>query len=109
MDANNLSPSRFVVGIDLGTTNSALAFADTFSNETPVVQDLKILQLVQPAQVEALSVLPKPAVGGWSGGEGWGLDRGAAGLLHAQRGHLDPREPDPAVGRAPSELWRVGR
>ena len=58
MDANNLSPSRFVVGIDLGTTNSALAFADTFSNETPVVQDLKIPQLVQPAQVEALSVLP---------------------------------------------------
>ena len=58
LDANNLSPSRFVVGIDLGTTNSALAFADTFSNETPVVQDLKILQLVQPAQVEALSVLP---------------------------------------------------
>ncbi len=58
LDPKKSSPSRFVVGIDLGTTNTALAFADTEGNESPGVEDLKIPQLLQPCQVEALSVLP---------------------------------------------------
>ena len=36
--------SRFVVGIDLGTTNSALAYVDTGAEGDPVVQHLQILE-----------------------------------------------------------------
>ncbi len=52
--------SRYVVGIDLGTTNSALAYVDTGVGELeeahPAV--LPIPQLVQPAQVEPRTLLP---------------------------------------------------
>jgi hypothetical protein len=52
--------SRYVVGIDLGTTNSALAYADT---GVPEGQDvtlslLPIPQVVQPGTVEERSLLP---------------------------------------------------
>ena len=51
------APSRFVVGIDLGTTNSAMAYVDT--QETPWrVRVFPIPQLVGPAQVESLETLP---------------------------------------------------
>ncbi|MGE0608897.1 MAG: Hsp70 family protein [Pirellulales bacterium] len=50
-------PSRFVVGIDLGTTNSAVAFVDTA--QQPVrVQNFAIPQLVAPSQIEARDTLP---------------------------------------------------
>jgi molecular chaperone DnaK (HSP70) len=50
-------PSRYVVGIDLGTTNSAVAYVDV--QETPWrVRDLAIPQLVAPSQVEARETLP---------------------------------------------------
>ena len=50
-------PSRFVVGIDLGTTNSSVAYVDT--HEPPwQVRTFAIPQLVAPAQVEARDVLP---------------------------------------------------
>ncbi|HWA98974.1 MAG TPA: Hsp70 family protein [Pirellulales bacterium] len=50
-------PSRFVVGIDLGTTNSALAYVDTAE---PVwrVRTFDIPQLVAPGTVEARQTLP---------------------------------------------------
>jgi molecular chaperone DnaK (HSP70) len=49
--------SRFVVGIDLGTTNSALAFVDT-EQERPSVQTFATPQLVAAGQVEARETLP---------------------------------------------------
>jgi molecular chaperone DnaK (HSP70) len=50
-------PSRFVVGIDLGTTNSAIGYVDT--QEQPWhVRVFSVPQLVAPAQVEARETLP---------------------------------------------------
>ena len=49
--------SRFLVGIDLGTTNSAVAYVDTDEEEW-AVRDFAIPQLVGPGEVEAREVLP---------------------------------------------------
>ncbi|MBS0207635.1 MAG: Hsp70 family protein [Planctomycetes bacterium] len=60
------SASRYVVGIDLGTTNSALAYVDTQSSSTDV-RDFPIAQLVAPGTVETRDTLPsfhyEPATG----------------------------------------------
>jgi molecular chaperone DnaK (HSP70) len=50
-------PSRFVVGIDLGTTNSALAYIDT-ADENWQLKTFAVPQLVAPAVVEARETLP---------------------------------------------------
>ena len=53
--------SRYVVGIDLGTTNSALAYADTNEStaDAPApVRSLPIPQLVAPGDVAERPVLP---------------------------------------------------
>ena len=52
--------SRFVVGIDLGTTNSALAYVDTGAGDQkdPVLQLLAIPQVVQQGVVEERPLLP---------------------------------------------------
>jgi molecular chaperone DnaK (HSP70) len=52
--------SRFVVGIDLGTTNSALAYVDTGAGEAGDVRpkQLPIPQVVQPGVVEERPLLP---------------------------------------------------
>src|SRR5712692_5746720 len=51
--------AHFSVGIDLGTTNSALACADLTGGDTPTPIDvLEIPQLVNPGEVEPLSLLP---------------------------------------------------
>jgi len=51
------TPSRYVVGIDLGTTNSAVTYVDT--NESPWrIQTFSVPQLVAPGQVEARETLP---------------------------------------------------
>ena len=52
--------SRFVVGIDLGTTNCALAYVDTGVGESkdPVPAELLIPQVVQPGAVDARPLLP---------------------------------------------------
>ncbi|ADB16627.1 putative DnaK-related protein (molecular chaperone) [Pirellula staleyi DSM 6068] len=49
--------SKFVIGIDLGTTNSVLAYAD-LGTEKPDVQLLEIPQLVAAGVVEPRSSLP---------------------------------------------------
>ncbi|MEM7313057.1 MAG: Hsp70 family protein, partial [Planctomycetota bacterium] len=50
-------PARYVVGIDLGTTNSALTYVDT--EERPwKVRLLKLPQLTAPNSVEARDTLP---------------------------------------------------
>ncbi len=51
------APSRYVVGIDLGTTNSAVAYIDT--TQTPwTMQGLSIPQLVAAGEIESLDTLP---------------------------------------------------
>lgn len=50
-------PSRFVVGIDLGTTNSAVGLVDTAEAEWRV-QNFLVPQLVAPGVVEARETLP---------------------------------------------------
>lgn len=51
------APSRYVVGVDLGTTNSAVAYVDTNRDEWKI-SNLKIKQLVAPGQVEPRDSLP---------------------------------------------------
>ncbi len=50
-------PARFLVGIDLGTTNCAVAYVDTAQAE-PHVRDFPISQVVAPDEVEVRDVLP---------------------------------------------------
>ncbi|VTT97426.1 Molecular chaperone OS=Singulisphaera acidiphila (strain ATCC BAA-1392 / DSM 18658 / VKM B-2454 / MOB10) GN=Sinac_2984 PE=3 SV=1: HSP70 [Gemmataceae bacterium] len=50
--------SRFVVGIDLGTTNSALAFVDTGAGKDPAVTPFAIPQVVGQGVVEERPLLP---------------------------------------------------
>ncbi|MGA7235370.1 MAG: Hsp70 family protein, partial [Bryobacteraceae bacterium] len=55
-------PSQYVVGIDLGTTNSALAYAELRADADPFapanVQLLDIPQLVNPGEVRDEPLLP---------------------------------------------------
>ena len=53
-----MSASRFVVGIDLGTTNSSLAYYDTGLGDAAVLTHLKIPQVVAPGVVEERPLLP---------------------------------------------------
>ena len=50
-------PSKYIIGIDLGTTNSALAYA-ALEADKPDVTLLPIPQLVAPATVENRDLLP---------------------------------------------------
>lgn len=50
-------PSRFVVGIDLGTTNSAVTFVDT-NDDSCRLQTFRVAQLVAPGQIEPRETLP---------------------------------------------------
>jgi molecular chaperone DnaK (HSP70) len=53
-----LVQSRYIVGIDLGTTNSALFYVDTGEGEEAQLRHLPIPQVVQPGVVEERPVLP---------------------------------------------------
>jgi hypothetical protein len=57
---STVAASRFVVGIDLGTTNSALAYVDTGAGEPEAQRPtfLPIPQVVQPGVVEERPLLP---------------------------------------------------
>jgi molecular chaperone DnaK (HSP70) len=50
--------SRYVVGIDLGTTNSALAFVDTGAGKDPKVTPFPVPQVVGQGAVEERPLLP---------------------------------------------------
>ncbi|MDB4967924.1 MAG: dnaK4 [Myxococcales bacterium] len=52
-----MSAARFVVGVDLGTTNSAVAFIDS-SSEAPKIEMFAIPQLVAPGMVEPRPTQP---------------------------------------------------
>ena len=51
------TPSRYVVGIDLGTTNSAVAYVDS-QRTAWEVRTFAVPQLVAPGEVEARRILP---------------------------------------------------
>jgi molecular chaperone DnaK (HSP70) len=50
--------SRWVIGIDLGTTNCALSAVDTAAGEAAAVESLAVPQLVAPGLVEPRPTLP---------------------------------------------------
>ncbi len=50
-------PARFVVGMDLGTTNSAMAYVDTQASAWRV-ESFRVPQLIAPGLVEERDVLP---------------------------------------------------
>ncbi|MFN4260434.1 MAG: Hsp70 family protein [Gemmataceae bacterium] len=59
--AANTAATRYLVGIDLGTTNSAIAFIDNHKparGDRPVIESFAIPQLVAPAEVAARPLLP---------------------------------------------------
>ena len=51
-------PPRYVIGIDLGTTNCALAVIDTAAGEEAVPEVQNIPQLVAPGEIRDASLLP---------------------------------------------------
>lgn len=55
-----MSDAKFIVGIDLGTTNSILAYteAETEAREAPNIQTLEISQLIGPGAVAEREMLP---------------------------------------------------
>lgn len=69
---SSASPSRYVVGFDLGTTNSAVTYVDT--SESPwQVRTFAVPQVVAPGQIEARENLPsfhyQPAPGEFREGD----------------------------------------
>src|ERR1700682_5834416 len=52
-----MPPTPFLIGVDLGTTNSAVAFVDT-RRRNPRVSVFRIPQLTAPGVVETWPVLP---------------------------------------------------
>lgn len=78
-DDHNETPSRYVVGIDLGTTNSAVSYVDTAADGWQV-RTFAVPQLVAPSEVEARETLPsfhyEAAAGEFSAGV-FGLPWGA--------------------------------
>src|SRR5262245_22472272 len=53
----NRTQARYIVGFDLGTTNSAVAYVDTRA-ATPTLRMLAVPQLVRPGVVEERATLP---------------------------------------------------
>lgn len=53
-----MSPAPYIIGIDLGTTNCAVAFANPGERVEAPVMDFPIPQLQRPGEVAALGLLP---------------------------------------------------
>ena len=100
--------ASFIIGIDLGTTNSALAYAE-LNTEKPDVKLLPIPQLVAPATVENRNLLPSflylaPKIEAASGAYDvpWAVDREYAVGEMARRQSAEL--PERTVGAAKSWL-----
>ena len=55
------TPSRYVVGLDLGTTNCAIAYVDTAEladDASPAIETFAIPQLVKGGEIESKELLP---------------------------------------------------
>lgn len=50
--------SRYLIGIDLGTTNSVVAYIDTADESTTGIHLFEVVQAVAPGEVRALAGLP---------------------------------------------------
>lgn len=60
-DSRPTPTARFVVGIDLGTSNSALAYADMLKVKAagrPLIEELAVPQLVAPGDLQMRALLP---------------------------------------------------
>ena len=93
--------SKFVIGIDLGTTNSALAFADAAAiddpHRLPPVSLMEIPQLVNPGEVRAEPLLASflfiPSQADFPAGTlqlPWGENPYVVGTLAQKRGIENP-------------------
>ena len=103
-----LAPSRYVVGFDLGTTNSAVTYVDT-AGEPWRIETFAVPQLVAPGQVEARETLPsfhyQPAAGELAAGAlqcPWHRDASRT----FSRGLLRPRSRRPGA-RPADQLGQV--
>ncbi len=101
-------PAKYIIGIDLGTTNSALAYA-ALGADKPEVTLLPIPQLVAPATVENRNLLPSflylaPKIEAASGAYNlpWATDREFAVGEMARRQSAEL--PERTVGAAKSWL-----
>lgn len=109
------APSRYVVGIDLGTTHSALAYADADAAERGEarIESLPIPQLTAPGTVEARTLLPSflllPRPGELNEDAlrlPWGVpESGAVGTIAARRA---AEAPDRVISSAKSWLCHPG-
>ncbi|HLY37141.1 MAG TPA: Hsp70 family protein [Candidatus Binatia bacterium] len=111
-----MADSRFIVGIDLGTTNSVLAWLDTSAGEgdadAPAIAVMPVPQLVKPGEVAARERLPSflylPIEGEFSGASlelPWGAAERVVGELALARGADVPTR---VVASAKSWLCSVG-
>src|SRR5262252_1878054 len=50
--------SRYLIGIDLGTTNSVVAYIDTADETTPDIRVFEIVQAVAPGEIGTMPALP---------------------------------------------------
>jgi molecular chaperone DnaK (HSP70) len=111
-----MADSRFIVGIDLGTTNSVLAYLDTagaaVDADAPDVRVMPVPQLVKPGEVQARERLPSflylPAAGELSTASlelPWGRTERVVGELARARGAEVPVR---VVASAKSWLCSVG-
>jgi hypothetical protein len=113
-DEDAAAPSRFVVGIDLGTTNSALAYVDTAQLDDrgsgAAIQTLDVAQVTAPGTLEPRPLLPsflylataeELATGGYALPWGAPPDGRVAGALASRRA---AEAPDRVVSSAKSWL-----
>lgn len=106
-------PSRFVVGIDLGTTNCALAWVDTrdpvADGSAPAIRTFRVPQWTAAGSVEERSLLPSflylPIAGEARPDLPWG-DSGEVAGTYAQRRAAEV--PEQVVASAKSWLCHPG-
>ncbi|MGZ3439285.1 MAG: Hsp70 family protein, partial [Polyangia bacterium] len=103
--------ARFVVGVDLGTTHSAVAFVDTQA-PAPAIEMFAIAQLVAPGAVEPRPTQPSflylPADAEFKPEQlelPWGAERGVVGELARNHGWQVPAR---LVSSAKSWLSHAG-
>ena len=98
--------SHYIVGIDLGTTHTVVAYAPRKGARggVPAVQLLEIEQLVAPGEVAALPLLPSVRYHPAAGELAAGVRAGAPALGEDQRGSGGAAGGDRGGGRAPAFL-----
>ena len=107
-----MSAARFIVGIDLGTSNCAVAFTEPAAGSSAKVVDFPVPQLVRPGEVSARPLLPSfvylPTVGEFPEGAlklPWAEPPHVIGELARWQGS---RVPGRVVGSAKSWLCHPG-